>query len=186
MDKKHLKIQRPNISNLHEIQNLFSITIQNNFHQEKISDPTGILKEDLVNDLVKTLKKDFESQGNNEFHLIARNSEMIIGVIAFGQPNQIIKDRNPIDLLNTPEIKSVYVHPEFQNTGIGNLLLKNILKRLAEKGYKEFCLDSGYINAQRYWKRKFGTPIKILENYWAPNSHHMIWHVKFEELKGFS
>lgn len=178
----NIKVIRPNIDDFIEIHNLFKVTIGNNFHQEKIQDPTGTLKESVVNGLVKTLKDDFESNGKNEYHLVAKNQDTIIGIIAFGKPNQIIIDNLKLKSSNTPELKSVYVLPTFQNCGVGNLLLKNILNSLKEKGCIDFCLDSGYINAQRFWRKKLGPPIKTLDKYWTPKNHHMIWYVKIDNL----
>ena len=182
----NIKVTRPHINDLDNIHQLFSLTIENNFHEEKISDPSGSFQKSIVNDLVNTLKKDYKSNGKDEFHLIAKNEDMIIGIIAFGSINSIIIENTKLGSLTTiPELKSVYVLPNFQNTGIGNILLKNIVKCLIEKGYKEFCLDSGYTNAQRYWKKKFGAPTYILDQYWTPKNDHMIWHVKIDTIKEF-
>lgn len=40
---------------------------------------------------------------------------------------------------------------------------------------KEFCLDSGYTNAQKVWKKKFGEPDYLLKDYWGEGFDHMIW-----------
>lgn len=179
-------ISRPYFGDFDAINKLFSVTVENNFLEEQIADPNGKLLANIISDLSETIKKDFETMGKSEFHLVAKISDSIIGVIAFGKPNQIIVDNVDLDFINTPEIKSVYVLPIFQNMGVGNLLLRSILNRLTEKGYKQFCLDSGYKNAQRYWKRKFGKPIKTLTDYWGPNGHHMIWYVKLENAEELS
>jgi len=181
-----LKIERPKVNDLQEIHQLFSITVNNNFKQEALSDQSGSLQESIVEGLVKLLKQDFKSQGKKEFHLIAKSQDLIIGIIAFGKPNPIILEHLNFDSAKTPEIKSVYVLPDFQNKGIGNLLLGNILKCLRKRNYGAFCLDSGYINAQRYWTRKLGAPTRILDQYWTPKNHHMIWQVNMEDNKALS
>lgn len=56
------------------------------------------------------------------------------------------------------EVGKVFVHPDYQRNGVGNLLLKEIYDELQKKGIEEFCLDSGYNRAQRIWKKKFGDP----------------------------
>src|SRR5699024_8900176 len=33
--------------------------------------------------------------------------------------------------------------------------------------FPEFCMDSGYSNAQKIWRKRFGEPEYFLENYWA-------------------
>ena len=48
---------------------------------------------------------------------------------------------------------------------------------LKARGITEFCLDSGYTNAQTIWKKKFGKPHYLLKDYWNAGCHHMIWKV---------
>lgn len=63
-------------------------------------------------------------------------------------------------------------------SGIGNLLLNAMIQELQCKGIKEFCMDSGYSNAQKIWRKRFGEPEYFLENYWAEGQHHLIWKIK--------
>lgn len=68
-----------------------------------------------------------------------------------------------------------FVHPNYQNRGIGTMLLQKMLLTLENRRVPSFCLDSGYKQAQMIWQKKFGQPDFVLENYWGANSHHMIW-----------
>ncbi|WP_317911749.1 hypothetical protein [Clostridioides difficile] len=53
-----------------------------------------------------------------------------------------------------------------------------MIQELQCKGIKEFCMDSGYSNAQKIWRKRFGEPEYFLENYWAEGQHHLIWKIK--------
>jgi hypothetical protein len=55
-------------------------------------------------------------------------------------------------------------------------------RTLSNKGIEEFCLDSGYMRAQKIWKKKYGDPNYWLENYWGEGYHHMIWRVKMDDF----
>lgn len=77
---------------------------------------------------------------------------------------------------------TVFVDSAFPRKGIGNLLLNEMYWTLANKGIEEFCLDSGYIHTQQIWKKKYGKPDYLLEDFWGEGFHHMIWRVKVEGL----
>jgi hypothetical protein len=53
---------------------------------------------------------------------------------------------------------------------------------LKSKGIEEFCLDSGYKIAQTIWKKKFGEPVYLLEDYWDKGNDHMIWRIRVSDL----
>lgn len=80
-------------------------------------------------------------------------------------------------LMHLVEVGTVFVRPDYQKQGVGNLLLNAMYQALKDKGIEEFCLDSGYPGAQKIWLKKFGTPDYFLENYWGENLHHMIWRI---------
>ena len=62
---------------------------------------------------------------------IAQNSNQTVGTAS-------IKKIRP----NTAEIKRMYVNPEYQGNGIGNLLLENVIEEAKRMGAKEIFLDS--------------------------------------------
>lgn len=80
------------------------------------------------------------------------------------------------------EIGTVFVKPDYQGQGIGNLLLNAMYLTLQSRGIEEFCLDSGYVNAQKIWKGKFGEPDYLLENYWGEGYPHMIWRKRISDI----
>jgi GNAT superfamily N-acetyltransferase len=80
------------------------------------------------------------------------------------------------------EVGTVFVHPDYQKQGIGNLLLNVMVLTFQNKGIEEFCLDSGYTNAQKIWKKKFGEPDYLLEYFWGKGYHHMIWRRRISEI----
>ena len=48
---------------------------------------------------------------------------------------------------------------------------------LRDKGINQFCLDSGYSNAQKIWRKKFGEPDYFIKDYWGEDRHHLIWKI---------
>ncbi|KAF0822419.1 Acetyltransferase [Cytobacillus firmus] len=45
-----------------------------------------------------------------------------------------------------------------------------------DKGVEEFCLDSGYRQSQKIWKKKFGEPEYLLKDYWGKGLiAHSLW-----------
>jgi GNAT superfamily N-acetyltransferase len=85
-------------------------------------------------------------------------------------------------LKNLVEIGTVFVHPDYQNKGIGSMLLNLIFIELKKNNIKEFCLDSGYKNAQKTWINKFGAPEYHLKSYWGQDADHMVWRVSVEDV----
>jgi hypothetical protein len=66
--------------------------------------------------------------------------------------------------------------------GVGTLLWNTIFLTFLNRGIEEFCLDSGYINAQEIWKKKFGEPDYLLKDYWGKGHDHMIWKRRTNEM----
>jgi hypothetical protein len=52
---------------------------------------------------------------------------------------------------------------------------------LQNRGIEEFCLDSGYLSAQKIWRKKFGEPDYLLKDYWGEGYNHMIWRIKVRD-----
>ena len=175
-------ISRPHKADELEICDLFSFIIKDTFKQDGIDKSHVDEIEIEIKNQVETLKKDFASSGSEEYFLIAKEGTKILGTIAFGQPNELIKNSLKIDIENIPEIKSVYVHPDYQSMGIGSFLFKEILIRLYKKNIIEYCLDCGYKKAQLFWINKLGEPAVVIKNYYGINLHHMIWSCKIKEM----
>lgn len=175
-----VEIRRPEIKDIIELHSFFRLVISDTFIKEGIGDK---LKD--INDEIKAkekyLENDLQSNGENRYFLIALDGDQIIGSIEFGPASDLINSctNNPFkDLI---EVGTVFVHPDYQRMGVGNRLLNTMYLTLKNKGIEEFCLDSGYINAQKIWKKKFGKPDYLLKNYWGKGYDHMIWKIKVSD-----
>lgn len=168
-------ITRPTKDDIEEIHRLLSVTIRDTFRNEGVDISHDSETEEIVAEHMQTLPNDLSTGSQQDFFLMAKIESKIIGMAAFGSVNKIIRAHLDIDVKTTPEIKSVYVLPEFQRMGIGSKLFKQILIELRAHSYKRFCLDSGFRSAQEYWKQKLGEPTIILPDYWDKSAHHMIW-----------
>jgi len=178
----NVEIRRPRIEDRNELHSHFKIVITDTFIKEGI----GNLLEDLNDEILtkeKYLESDFESGGEKRHFLIALYDNKIIGSIAYGPANNLICNLTNNAFKDLVEVGTVFVHPDYQQMGVGNMLLKKMYSTLKSKGIEEFCLDSGYKNAQKIWKKKFGEPDYLLKDYWDKGSHHMIWRVRVEELE---
>ncbi|MEE6449039.1 GNAT family N-acetyltransferase [Gottfriedia acidiceleris] len=177
----NIKIRRPRIEDMKELNHFFKIVITDTFTKEGISNQVESLNEEIETKS-KYLENDFESKGEERYFLIALDNKKIIGSIEYGPASNLILNCTNYALKGLPEIGTVFVHPDYQKNGIGNLLLKNMYATLQNKGIEEFCLDSGYRNAQKIWKKKFGAPDYLLKDYWEEGSDHMIWKIKVSDL----
>ncbi|MFJ7638484.1 GNAT family N-acetyltransferase [Peribacillus sp. NPDC097225] len=160
----NLEIRRPRTEDIKELNQFFRTVITDIFIKEGIGDKL----EDIENEIEakKTyLESDLESNGEKRFFLIALDGDKIIGTIEYGAASDLISKCTDNALKNLNEVGTVFVDPDYQRKGIGNLLLNKIYLTLHNKGIEEFCLDSGYISAQKIWKKKYGDPDYFLENY---------------------
>ncbi|MFJ7677855.1 GNAT family N-acetyltransferase [Peribacillus sp. NPDC097198] len=177
----NLEIRRTRTEDIKELNQFFRTVITDIFIKEGIGDKL----EDIENEIEakKTyLESDLESNGEKRFFLIALDGDKIIGTIEYGAASDLISKCTDNALKNLNEVGTVFVDPDYQRKGIGNLLLNKIYLTLHNKGIEEFCLDSGYISAQKIWKKKYGDPDYFLENYWDEGYHHMIWRLMVDDL----
>lgn len=173
---KKIILRRPEPTDTPALHLFFLHVIQDTFAKEGLAE----LGDDQNHEWAtkkKYLADDLESQGQKRFFWLAEDEETkeIIGTIEYGEANDFIQQTLKEDLSNCPEIGTVYVHPNYQNRGIGTKLMKKMLTTLVLKNVPSFCLDSGYKQAQMIWQKKFGQPDFVLEHFWGSNSHHMIW-----------
>jgi GNAT superfamily N-acetyltransferase len=176
----HVNIKRPKIEDREKLNAFFKTVIIDTFIKEDIGDQLNDINEEIE---VKKryLTSDFESNGVERYFLIAFKDDNIIGSIEFGPANEIIRNVSDSAFEGLVEVGTVFVHPDYQRNGVGNLLLKAMYETLRNNGIEEFCLDSGYKLAQLIWKKKFGEPDILLKDYWGKNFDHMIWRVKISE-----
>lgn len=172
----NVRIRRPVNEDIDELFEFFQIIVKDTYTKEGIGDKL----EDLENEiLVKKnyMMEDLTTNGENRFFLLAIFEDKIIGTIEYGVANEIIQSCLHQDTDKILELGTVFVHPDFQYQGVGNLLLNNMYQAMKNHGVKQFWLDSGYKRAQNIWKKKFGEPEIFLKDYWEKDAHHMIWKV---------
>jgi GNAT superfamily N-acetyltransferase len=180
-EMNNVEIRRPLIKDCNELNQFFRIVITDTFYKEGIGEKWDDIQ-DEINVKKKYLKSDLESNGEKRYFLIAVDGDKIIGSIEYGPASELICHCTNNDLKGLPEVGTVFVAPEYQRNGIGNLLLNSIYMTLKNRGIKEFCLDSGYTSAQKIWTKKFGDPDYLLKDYWGEGFDHMIWKIKVSNL----
>ncbi len=178
MQQAEITISRPDKSDSQKLRQFYTLAITDAYRSEggdvsHRAEMLGDIESQMVN-----IEKDFASNGQDEYTLVAKMGSEIVGTMAYGKPNKDIVENYEIDVENVPEIKSAYVLPGFHGKGIGTRLFGEIKEVLAGMGVREFCLDSGYKKAQAFWTHKLGTPVKTVQDYFAKDSHLMIWHCK--------
>ncbi|WP_442598565.1 GNAT family N-acetyltransferase [Neobacillus sp. D3-1R] len=177
----NLVIRRPRVKDVNQLKELFRLVITDTFHKEGI----GHLLEDMKDEIETKnnyLNRDIESGGKDRYFLIAQDGDQIIGTIEYGPASELINQCTNHAWKGMNEVGTVFVHPNYQKRGIGNQLLESMNAALKNRGIKEFCLDSGYRNAQKIWQKKFGEPDYLLKDYWGEGAHHMIWRIKVREV----
>jgi GNAT superfamily N-acetyltransferase len=185
-----LIIERPGKKDSDAIYKVFEETIPDAFEKENLCH----LTEDMLLE-IESKKKLFDqvikSSEGDTFFLVAKIEDEVIGTISFSPSSNDIIKLNLKQINNVGELGSLYVLPSYQGRGIASALIHVLLEHLHRKGIQQFCLDSGYRLAQRRWLRKFGTPYKIIEEYWGKDNHHMIWlcrvrdYIESSDVKAF-
>ncbi|PPA69279.1 GNAT family N-acetyltransferase [Jeotgalibacillus proteolyticus] len=170
----NIEIRTPKAEERKQLNQFFETVITDTFSKEGIGHQTEDIKEE-ISTKKNFLESYFTSNGKERFFLIALSNGKMIGSIEFGPASDLIKECTTNAYSRLMEIGTVFVHPDFQRNGVGNLMLKCIYKELQKRGIVEFCLDSGYTSAQKIWMKKFGPPDYLLKDYWGEGFDHMIW-----------
>ena len=173
----HIRIRRPTEDDKDRLVKFFKIVVVDTFIKEGIEEMVEDLEEEIESKK-QYLENDLKSNGELRCYLIAEYEGCIVGTIEYGPASDLINSCTHGKYKNLYEIGTVFVRPDYQGQGIGNLLLNAMIQELQCKGIKEFCMDSGYSNAQKIWRKRFGEPEYFLENYWAEGQHHLIWKIK--------
>lgn len=177
----NIAISRPNTEEAELINEFFKIVLIDTFKRNDIENLVDTLAEE-IEDKRKCLNQDIESNGVNRYFLIAKDNDKIVGSIEYGPSNDLIYSCTNGELKDLVEIGTVFVHPDYQNKGIGSRMLNEIFKRLREQGIEEFCFDSGYKKAQKTWSKMFGIPEYHLKDYWGKDADHMVWRIKVQDV----
>ncbi len=173
---KVILVRRPKTQDVKELNQFFRIVITDTFAREGLSGLVDDIEAEIESKK-KYLQLDLASNGEKRYFLIALAENKIIGTIEYGPASQLVQDCTKGKLGNLVEVGTVFCLPNYQRQGIGNKLLIEMLQTLKRRGILEFCLDSGYKNAQTIWKKKFGEPDYLLKDYWGQGQDHMIWKV---------
>ncbi len=179
MTKIH--IRRPQPGDVKKLHNFFELVVRDTFAREGLAHMTEDMEKEIF-EKKSILKEDLESNGKKRYFLIALIDGEIVGTIEYGPTGSIILDCTRGELEGVVEVGTAFVNPSYQRQGIGTLMLNAICLTLLGRNIDEFCLDSGYKNAQRVWKRKFGEPAYIIKDYWGEGYDHMIWRKYIEDL----
>jgi GNAT superfamily N-acetyltransferase len=171
---REVEIRRPRIEDIEELNQFFKTVITDTFAREGLAGLIDDIEAEIVSKK-NYLQLDLDSKGEKRYFLIALAGNKIIGTIEYGPASKLIQDCTNGELSNLVEVGTVFVLPNYQRQGIGNRLLAEMLHTLKARGIAEFCLDSGYRNAQTIWKKKFGEPDYLLKDYWGQGQDHMIW-----------
>lgn len=178
---REIEISRPKFEDIELINNFFEIVIRHTFERNGISDLVDTIDEE-IEDKRRILNQDMESDGANRYLLIAKREEKIVGSVEYGPPNERIISCTDGELKELVEIGTVFVHPDYQNKGIGSRMLNLIFVELEKNGIEEFCFDSGYKSAQKIWINKFGNPEYHLDDYWGEDEDHMVWRISVKDV----
>ena len=174
------EIRRPKCNDLKQLNEFFKTVITDTFIQEGIGEKLNDIKDELeIKE--KYIESDLRTQGKERFFLIAFCGNTIIGSIEYGPVSELIKKCTNNAYVELIEVGTVFVHPDFQSIGVGNILLQEMYDVLSKNGVREFCLDSGYSRAQKIWKKKFGDPDYLLKDYWGVGNDHMIWRIQVSD-----
>jgi len=177
----NIDIRRPRTGDVEELHRFFRTVITDTFIKEGI----GHLLQDMENEIEtkKTyLERDLGSDGVKRYFLLALLDGEIIGSIEYGPASELISKCTNNEMKNLNEVGTVFVLSDYQAKGVGNMLLNEMYRTLRDRGMEEFCLDSGYTKAQKIWKKKFGEPNYLLEDYWGEGYPQMIWRIQLADL----
>lgn len=109
---------------------------------------------------------------------VAKTGDKVIGTVSFGPCGTHVRNVTGGKFDHVGELGSIYVDPDTHGAGVGSALINTVMRYLHDSGITEFCLDSGYQKAQGQWRRKFGEPYAIAENYWNSGNDHWVWYCK--------
>jgi len=97
----------------------------------------GYSIDDIENEIEykkKYLQSDLDSNGENRYFLIALHDGKIIGSIEYGSSSELINSCTDGAFNDLVEIGTVFVRPDYQRRGIGNLLLNVMYLTLQNRG----------------------------------------------------
>lgn len=173
-------IRKPVSKDLAQLKHLFEKTIQKAFEADGYGDALDEIKREIQIKMKKV--EDYLQDGSQtSAYLIAEHKGCVIGAISFGKIGEVTLENVPSDFPSEGELGSMYILPEYQGEGIARQMIEVLLRELHNNGIRYVSFDSGYKPAQEKWRKKFGDPYKIVENYWAEGVDLYIWLIHLEE-----
>lgn len=178
----NIQIIRPQKSELDAIRKHLEYTISETFKEAGVFESAYDEYVEEIEYQTEKFKIDFDTQGTEEYFLLAKSENKIIGTIGYGKPNPVIKEYFPKLDDTIGEIKAVYINPAYQNQKVGTKLFQAILAYLNSQNIEEFILDCGYKKSQPFWIKLLDEPTILLKDFYQPDSHHMIWRSEVQIL----
>lgn len=127
-----VEVRRPKIEDIKPLHDFFKTVITDTFTKEGIGEKLNDIR-DEIEGKKKNLESDFESNGEKRYFLIAVYGDKIIGSIEYGPVSNLIKICTNNVYKGLIEVGTVFVHPDFQRNGVGNLLLKAVYYTMQKK-----------------------------------------------------
>lgn len=170
-------IKKPMETDILKLHDFWELVISDTSKKEGIEEENFVLEE--IEYKMTVLKKYLQEPDKDISFLMAVDRDKIIGTISSSLCRDEILKLLGNKVKDKIQIGIVYIHPDYQRKGIATNLLNEMIGILKGNGVKEFYLDSGYLEAQKYWKVKLGAPIFVEKDYWGEGADHMIWRSSF-------
>ena len=166
-------IKKPVETDISGLQDFLELVISDTSKKEGIEEDDFVLEE--VESKMKVLKNYLQEPDKDSRFLIALDGEKIIGTISSTLCGGKILELLGNEVKREFQIGIIYIHPDYQRKGVATNLFNEMNEILKNRGITNFYLDSGYIEAQKYWKKKLGAPLFIEKDCWGEGVDHMIW-----------
>lgn len=153
---------------------VFEVTVPDTFKKEGFGALNKLMRS-VIDHKKSMIDQSLDEENPDTLFLTAKIADEVIGAISFGPCSEDITKCSGGRLDSTGELGSLFILPQHQGKGVGSMLIQALLTRLLESGIEEFCLYSGFKEAQRIWLKKFGEPFITVNDYWGKSVHNMIW-----------
>lgn len=117
---------------------------------------------------------------NDREYFVAEIDQQVVGIMGYRNPEEGMKQF--ISQGKTgKEIINAYINKRFQGNGVGTTLLKTIIDELKSQRIDEAVVSSGprfKESGWTFWHKMFGMAVKILPDYYGPNTPTPVWKTK--------
>ncbi|MGV2927633.1 GNAT family N-acetyltransferase [Macrococcus capreoli] len=161
----------------HLLKDFFTLVLTHTFNNNGIDDDEDLQVE--IDKKMTYVTSYFKY--NKDIFMVAKDGDALVGIIGFYQPNIIIQKLLGEKVANIKEMGSLYVHPSYQNQGIGSTLITQMTNYLKEQGIHQYCFDCGYNKSIRTWSRKYGEPTYFYKDHLDVGDHHAVWVIDLME-----